>query len=160
MNTRESVKECFVKGGKYTIFKISEASAMTVKFEILVDSVEDDKVVFKYRGKRKLYVIPFASRSYQSAPLQPFNGGIFEGWDLPISCDTDGQNMFRGNALYNFIGEKDEVRKFIEDNQLNPYFEASRSVAHGKDNKADDLVFQDLYTGGHAVINRMLEGVA
>ena len=152
--------ENFFKVGKeYTIFRISDFMATTCKQEILVVDIRDTNVIYKNRGKRKLFVLPLEKRDYASAPLKAFDGAVFEGWDQPITCDSElfKQNggTMRGNACYNFVGSVEAVKTWVEKNQLNPEFDVTRVVAI-VDNK-EVVVFPELYRGGHAVIERVLE---
>ena len=107
METLEQFVGVFAEGQKYTIYKISEMSAMTVKMEITVKrlvkrngfSEHPDCAVFTPRRKRKEYILPFESRSYQSAPLLPCRAAIFEGWDQPV-VQARGNEYLRRILLF------------------------------------------------------------
>lgn len=151
----------FEIGKKYTIFRIS-GMAITFKSEILITGtteVEGDPI-FKFRGKRKLFILRLKDRAYSSAPVEDFEGAVFLGWDQPIKCDSElfgasGTTM-RGNACYNFAADPDEVRAWIETGQLNPAFDRSKVLATGRENNKETVVYPELYGGGHAVIERVL----
>ena len=156
-------KRFFEVGKKYTLYRIS-FMAITSKSEIqvteILDGADDPRagVVFKLRGKRKQYILPFASRDYASAPLKPFEGAVFEGWDQPVKCDSEGCS-YRGNACYNFVGDPEAVRLWIDAFQMNPAFDRSKVLAVGLDSSSKEtVVYPDLYQGGHAVIDRVLAG--
>jgi len=152
----------FKRNTKYTIVNIDSMMALTHKREIEVVDFQPNKldpaiqdVIFKPRGKRKLYVLPLKTRSYQYAPIVNLDDAVFEGWDLPLHIDTE-YNMYRGNACYNFVGEPSTVRVTIDAGQLNPHFDKVKVLAH-PDNKGDGVVvYPELYKGGHAVIDRLL----
>jgi hypothetical protein len=152
----------FQVGKKYTIFTIN-CMAITSKQEIQIVeySLDDDFPVYKMKGKRTRYLLKLWSRSYQSAPLKPFEGAVFEGWDLPIKCDSDcygttGQVM-RGNACYNFVGDLASIKALIETCQLNPFFDVPRSLCNGVNNDQEIPIFPDLYRGGCAPMDRYIE---
>ena len=152
----------FEVGKKFTVYRISSFMATTTKAEILItEADEDGNPVFSLRGKRKKFIMELWKRAYQSAPLKPFEGAVFEGWDQPIKADSEGR-CFSGNACYNFVGLVEEVKAWIESGQLNPYFERDKvlAVAPGKtmyEEGAETVVYPELYKGGHAVIDRILD---
>ena len=155
------LKDVFKPGGKYTMFYIGSAMAMTHKREILVKTVDDDGAVYVERGKRTMYRLKFQSRSYATAPLEPLGCAVFAGWDQPITCDTCHKGttsqpvVMRGNACYNFVAMPLEVAAWIESGQLNPFFERTRVLAIEGD--AETVVFPEEVTrGNHAVIDRII----
>ena len=106
---------------------------------------------------------------YQSAPLKPYDGAIFEGWDQPIKCDTENHgslncpSVMRGNACYNFIGKIEDIRNWIDNNQLNLSFDKSRVVAIDPDrlnlcgDSPETVVYPELVVpGNHAVIDGLM----
>lgn len=149
-------------GQKYTLYRVSESMAMTVKTEITIKDVEEKRIVFTKSKGRKRFELSFESRHYQSAPLLPLKAAIFEGWNQPIKCDTEqSQGVMRGNACLNFLGSVDDVRAWIEQYQLNPFFEKYRVVAIGKAESTfgdapETVVFPEEYKGGHAIIDQIL----
>lgn len=160
---KEELKSIFKVGSKYTLYKISEASAMTCKTEIKVKEIQDDgmSVVFTKPRGRKLFVVKLESRHYQSAPLLPFVGAIFDGWDQPIKVDSETGNIMRGNACYNFVGIPLEIKVWIETGQLNPFFKLGNVLAIAPPNNSSDcvrtVVFPDaVEPGRHAVIDAIL----
>lgn len=158
--TLNKLKGAMKVGGKYTCFHIDSMMAMTHKAEIQVKEINPEHFVFVARGKRKLLMKRWESRSYQSAPLEPIDWAIFEGWDQPITCDTDryGQgsvSIMRGNACYNFMGTPEQVRAWIEAGQLNPFFETYKALAI--EGQLETVVFPEhVITGNHAVIDRLM----
>lgn len=151
-------KPIFEAGKKYTVFKISETTAMTIKSEITITRLDAEGPVYQLRGKRKEFVLRLKYQSDESGPVKMFTGAVFAGWDQPITCDTDGGTYYRGNACFNFVGSVAEIKKWIENNQLNPLFEVWKTLAVKNTGHADDeeLVFPELYRGGHAVLDRIL----
>ncbi len=169
MIPKATVKECFEVGKEYTVFKLN-AMAMTVKQEIKVVGFDaEGNPIWKEPRGRKEFVLRLATRSYRTAPLKEFDGAIFEGWDQPIKADTDRdrpsemrgpvccRSVMRGNACYNFMAEPLEVRAWVETGQLNPKFEKFKVVACGRGNDREEVVYPELYKGGHAVIERLLQ---
>ena len=163
MEKLQELKEVFEVGGKYTIYRIGAAMAMTFKSEITVKEIEDNRIIFTKRNKCKRFIITFQAKDYQSAPMKPFDAGIFHGWDQPIKCDTEQSNgIMRGNACYNFMGSVLEIQAWVKSGQLNPFFDKSRVLAIdpadssvcGKDGA---VVFPDeVQQGNHAVIDRIM----
>ncbi len=163
MNTKKSVNDIFEVGKQYSVYAIDSMMAMTHKKEILITGTHTDgNPIFKKRGKRKQFIFELRARSYQSAPLIETVSAIFEGWDQPVSCDTESHGTMRGNALYNFTASPETIRAWIEAGQLNPNFEAGAvlSVPVSGDSIHDETpVFPELYQGGHAVMDRILDKV-
>lgn len=153
--------DLFKAGKKYTIFTIN-GMAITSKMEIdiVANFFDSSFPTFKYRGKRKFYQLKLWSRSYESAPLKPFEGAVFEGWDLPIKCDSDvyrSGGVMRGNACYNFVGDLATIKDLIESSQLNPFFDVPRSLCAGVNNDQETPIFPELYRGGCAPMDRYIE---
>ena len=153
----------FEVGKKYTIFTIGSMMAMTNKQEIDIKELDENgNPIFTSKGKRKRFILRLESRAYQSAPLKPFCGAVFEGWDQPFTCDTDYKgsltslSTMRGNACYNFVGTKEEIKTWIDKGQLNPNFDKTAVLAIPNNEKEEILVFPELYQGGHAVIDRII----
>lgn len=120
--------------GQYTVVGISSMLAMTNKMEIKVRDIDaDGNVVFVFKGKRKLKTFMDDTRTKMI---------VFPGWEIPLKIDSDqetpkgeymGGYMTCGNACYNFMGTPDEVRHYIDKNNLNEYFNRHDAVlAHGK----------------------------
>ena len=171
------MKAVFNVGGKYTIFKISEAMAFTTKTQLIVDEIRHDEgerikleVIFHEPKGRKRYILPLVSRHYESAPDKVFSGAIFNGFDLLHTCDSDSKRepdktsglflvrSMRGNSCFNFIGKSEHVRQWIENSNLNPYFDKSAVVAiYGPDENDEAVVYPELNKGRHAVISRIME---
>jgi len=150
----------FKEGQVYTIYTISEFMATTVKKQFKVKGFQINKfggmvdVIFQPIGKRKLFILPAKTRAFQTAPVKDFGGAIFEGLDQPFLVDSE-TSSFCGNACYNFIGNSEEIKKWINDKQLNPNFD--KSVVVAKDNEKEVVVYPELNKGNHAVISRILE---
>jgi len=155
---RTTIEEVFEVGKKYTIYQISSTLAFTTVMRVTITGTHEGNPVFRPQKKRKQYILRLSSRSYASAPELPFTGGVFAGWEQPISADTEAQyGTMRGNALYNFVGDAAQIRTWIEENQLNPHFERSRVVAvnEGK----ETMVFtEDYREGNHAVADGIMAG--
>ena len=115
------------KDGCYTVIGISQMLAFTVKSEIRVRQTDaDGEPIFVMRGKRT---------------AQKFNDPIgrnklvFEGWDIPLKTDMEQKGTFvaYGNACFNFLGSVEEVRKSIDEKNVNEYFSRHDAVlAHGE----------------------------
>ena len=107
----------FEIGKKYTTFEISSFMACSVKREIVIKDKDSRGTIFALRGKRKRY--------YTKCDKDV---AVFEGWDLPLKADSDG-NSYCGNALLNFVGTIEFVRDWIENKNLNPELDKSLVVA-------------------------------
>ena len=164
----QELTEIFKTGEKYTLFKIDSMMAMTHKSEIIIKDIDPEgNPIFSEKGKRKKYRLRLKSKAYASAPEKPLKSAIFAGWDQPFTCDTDSKmgtmresgilsRTMRGNACYNFIGTQEQIRIWIDKGQINPHFDKT-AVLSIENNEGDgDVVYPDLYKGGHAVIDRQL----
>jgi hypothetical protein len=163
----ETLSEILTIGGKFTIFRIGETMAMTNKIEITVKRyLPDGRMVYTPRGERAECGMKLEWSSYQNGPKKVMDGAIFAGWDLPITCDTDNtrpgkvsngctMRQMRGNALFNFVGETEFLRKYITEKQLSPLFDKPASIGINE-NDCETVLFPDEYKGGHAVLDRML----
>jgi hypothetical protein len=143
-------------GEKYTIFYIDSMLAMTHKQEIVITRIDQNsrKYIYKVKGKRKEFYLNLRQRP-----------AIFLGYNQPFSCDTDDAfnkgelgafaltRIMRGNACYNFMGKADEIKIWIEENQLNPDFEKDRVLAIEGN---EEIVVYPEFNSEHAVINRIL----
>lgn len=141
--------------GKYTLIEISSFMACSVRREITITREINGKYIFKLRGKRKeFYLKDFDDRML-----------FFEGWDLWLIPDTEfkfinGMKQFKGNALFNLVGEKDEVKKFIETFNLNSLTDKSLIIATGDLNNKEIVVYPELAEQTqhqHAVLKRIME---
>jgi len=161
------IMNVFEVGKRYTLYKISEALAMTNKTEITVTRLLPERalVVFKARGKKNELGLQIERQDYTNGPMRFYQGAIFEGWDQPIQCDTERRfGVMRGNACYNFIGTPETIRQWIELHQLNPFFEKACVVAIDATrtdhcgNEAEIVVYPELVRPGyHAVIDRLMQ---
>jgi hypothetical protein len=165
----EVLKTVFKTGSKFSLFRIDSCLAMTHRQDIeVVEYTEDGSPIYKEAGKRKRLIFNISRRRYSSAPVEIFDGAIFKGWNQPITCDTDDRvkgvesngfisRQMRGNACYNFVGTPEAVKAWIDTYQLNPYFEKEKVLAiYGTKESDEAVVYPELYKGGHAVIDRML----
>ncbi len=155
------MKGIFKEGLFYTTYVINELIAITSKAQFEVKGFRENKadvtrfdVIIQPLGKRKLYLLPAVKRSYQTAPLEEWDGAAFEGEIQPFKVDSEG-STFSGNACYNFIGEADAIRKWIDEKQLNPKFKKECVIAITS--SGERVVYPELYKGGHAVIDRILQ---
>jgi hypothetical protein len=159
INRGQNGQPIFQRGKKYTLFRINWI-AMTCKQEIIVvDFDKEGNPIYKEQGKRKLFVLILKEREYVSAPEKMFDGMVFEG-DLDFSCDSDSDSVYffgrmAGNALFNFVGNIEVIKKTIQEKQLNPWVEIHRAI-HVTKEGVETVLFPELYQGGHAVIDRML----
>ena len=100
-------------GDKLTLFKIN-FMAMTNMQEIKITFEQEGKLGFSLKGKRKKF---WLEPNIDSDTL------VFKGWNLPIVSDREKGTCMRGNATLNIMARsqetKEEVIKFIEENQLN-----------------------------------------
>lgn len=159
VNRGQNGAPIFEAGKTYTIFRINDFT-MTTKQVIQVTRFDDDgNPIYKIGKKRSEFILKLKFKRYVYDSEHMFNGMVFEG-ETPFSCDTDQNskwrtNTMRGNALFNFVGDDIEsVKKYIEQNQRNPWAEIERAVFI-KDGQ-ETLIFPEFYKGGHAVIDRIL----
>ena len=127
--------------------------AMTSKEEIEVVEIENEKVIIKMRGKRKLYSLKLTNEHL-----------VFDGWDLSIlKVDTE-TNVMRGNACYNFITTKHrELKEFIEGKNLNESFNKKGQILwihpeHNGAEEVENVLYPEIETE-HAVIRRIKKSI-
>lgn len=156
------------EGMKLTVINIDGMMAMSHRKEILVKSIceplrtgyQKDKLrigTMTQRGKRKEFYL-----DVERGML------FFEGWDLPLKVDTDktqselsmtGFNCstMRGNACYNFVGDKKVIKDYLLNKQINDEVQdehlAKCLIINGNDHDGE-LLFPEIETG-HAVINQI-----
>ncbi len=139
------------EGEKITMFAISPFTALTIRTEArFLGLDEKGRIIFRERNKRKDSIL------YEN--LEKII--IFRGWDLLIKCDTDikeGSCVWRGNACFNFLGEKEEVREWIEKKNINKYFEEKGKVlSTDPTTQKESIVFGEIPTNS-VVIKRIKE---
>lgn len=138
-------KQLFEKDKKFTIFWIADSMPMTVKSEIKTCGYKGDsnKPIFKVRGKR-------------TASLWRTNNSelmIFEDWDIPLKVDSEiqrkathgfGSTTMRMNAMYNLGGMKyEEMREYIKENQINPFFILYDHINYINGKNEDSLLYPE-----------------
>jgi len=156
----------FKVGGKYSLYHIDSMMAMSHKTEILVRAIEPEqgRIIFSKPRGRKRFILRLESKDYQSAPMKPYDGGVFEGWEQPVKCDTEqSTGVMRGNACYNFIGSVSGIRDWIDNYQLNPIFRKDKIVSIDPNitdicgDGPETVVYPELVQeGNHAVIDRLM----
>lgn len=139
----EKILAAIKPGMKITKFDISEAMAMTNKVE---GTVFDVVAPFQLRphyaaathGKLRLgtYKLPRKRSGYyldlNSDTL------LFAGWDVPVKTDMDVSRCFTGNACLNLWAPTiEELKDWIENKNLNPFFTAFDEVIYVKPPKGD-----------------------
>ena len=65
----DKLRTLFKVGQKYTLYDLS-SFAITFKKEIQITEYFDGNPVYKYRGKRKKFILQLETRDYSSAPLK------------------------------------------------------------------------------------------
>lgn len=154
----------FENGKYYTVFRIN-GMAMTSKQIFKVTGFDaDGNPIYKEPKGRKQYLLRLKERAYSSAPEKMFDGLVFEG-TVPFSCDSDSKSpyytgCFCGNALFNMVGDLTTIKNTIQEKQLNPWADIT-AVIHvlrqkGQEDAIETVLFPELYQGGHAVIDRIL----
>ena len=147
-------------GNKYTVIGVGEMLAMTFKSEITINGVDSKtgEPFWVERGKRKAKIF---ARPVGRDML------VFEGWDLPLKTDQEQDKtagyMMCGNACFNFLGDPNFVRDFIDKNNINEYFARHDTIlAHGdkviatSTNESGIPVYPEAPTT-HAVVQRLRE---
>ena len=155
----ETLRTLFKIGEKYTLYRIS-GMATTVKQEIKVVRYFDGNPVYKEKGKKKELILRLEYREYAGDVVRVFDGAVFADWDQPIRCDTErfgfGSCIMRGNACFNFVAPVGMIKEWIDTKQMNPHFRKGFVLSVRANSEGDEvLVYPDLYTGGHAVLERL-----
>lgn len=138
-------------GQKITIFGINWM-AMTSRMEVTVRDVkEEGKLVCEERPKPRQR----NRKVYGFNVLKP-DVLVFDGWDLPISCDSASFNGFRGNACLNMVGDLAVVRDYVKNRNLNPKFSRFDSVllVTADLDAPEECVFPDAPTSS-AIVERV-----
>lgn len=135
-----------IAGIQYTLFYVDEMLALTHRVELKIEKIEGDSVIYKPRNKRKL----IGMRRLKPSML------FLRGWDLGLKIDTDFSS-FAGNALLNFVGNPDEIRKKID--ELNDYKQASKGIityASEDHPNTKQMLYPELADMSHAVVQRIM----
>jgi hypothetical protein len=124
----DMLKSVFNKGGKFTVFYISDFMATCTRQEIVVSEIRERDFIFSKKGGRKKYIYPLVSQHYAGAPVKYCDHAVFAGYDLPLVADSDytysdRSQLYRGNCRYNFVGDPEKIKAYIDANQLNPFFD-------------------------------------
>jgi hypothetical protein len=105
----------------YTLLNIG-AMAISTQREIMITQNSEGLLKYRPNGKRKEYHL-----------VVGFDELVFEGTDIPFMTDFEAcakglTEHFDGNAMLNLFTELtiEEVRKFIEENNLNPQMDLGR----------------------------------
>lgn len=124
------------EGQKYTLFYIDEMMALTHRVELTAVKVDEIESYAQYSNVLRVTFIQRRKRK-ASAMLLKESMIFLNGWDLPLKIDTDF-NSYSGNALLNFVGEPQEIRKILE---LNAYNHTRKEIIAyslpGKSNNGD-----------------------
>ncbi len=112
-------------GEKYTLLGVSDTFAATYKQHIKITQFINGKPIFSEKGKGNC----MKKKQYQLTLKKDVL--IFEGWDLPfkitseISVDTGrgySQTSYVMNAMLNIVGDRETVKEYIDNKNLNPEF--------------------------------------
>lgn len=118
-------------------------------------------VVFPPSGEPHIIFKMGRERKLRTMKIKP-DILIFAGQKIPVLSDFEADlGMWHGNACLNVAGPSpDETRQYIEDHNLNPYFNdqvRAKIIHHAKGVKADTiqtLLYPEIYTS-HAVVERL-----
>jgi hypothetical protein len=124
----DKLKSIFSKGGKFTVFYISDFMATCTRQEIVVSEIRERDFIFSKKGGRKKFIYPLVNQHYAGAPIEYLSHAVFLGHNLPIVSDSDytysdRSQLYRGNCRYNFVGDPEKIKMFIDNFQLNPFFD-------------------------------------
>lgn len=121
-------------GMKATMFFIN-GMAMTSKNEIVIKSYErNGKLTYSFKGKRKVY-----GKIIKDISL------LFEGWDLDIKCDNDG-DFIRGNACLNLVTNMsnwDLKNKIDSENLIELSYNDKHSILNFTESQANDSSYDE-----------------
>jgi len=145
----------FEKDKRYTIVYIGDMLAFTSRRNVTcIESGGINDAVLRQQRKRKKFRLR----------IKPEDMMVFEGWD---ACRLDSDtHKFSGNACFNFLGSKEEIKELIDTKNLNPAAELGKVIAveqRRKDSEDETysfsqnkevLVYPEIEIS-HAVINRI-----
>src|SRR5262245_54218335 len=148
-------------GQRVTLLKIDDALAMTHRYELEVrELVPPQRVgyqgsktriaVVRARGKRKAFYLDVDADDI-----------LLHGWDLPFKADTEGGEVFSGNACFNLIGDPAAIRELVETLAVFPVADEAKAkilVSWTERRTCGDEGLELLYpdiTTAHAVVNRI-----
>lgn len=140
--------------GEYTIFEISSFMACSVRRKIIITGKQNDRYTFKLKGKRKQFYLNITNTT-----------AVFKGFNIPFYVDSDEENTingtksFHGNACLNFVGKVEDIKKWIDENNLNENL--NKAVILAVENGVYSVVYPDiarerLKTENHAVVESIL----
>ncbi len=98
---------------KYTVFKIGGMAA-TGRLSIKIKKYVNGRPVFASKGEKAMGRKQFFLTVDHETLL-------FEGWDLPFKANTEYRS-FTMNAMMNLVGDKEVIKDYIENKNLNPDF--------------------------------------
>jgi hypothetical protein len=149
-------------GQKITLVRISEAMAMTSRYELEVRSPIDPPQKVGYEGRNQRLAIARQRGKRKDFFLDvPADAILLDGWDVPFKADTECNGVMSGNACYNLVGDPDAIRDCLERRALVPLTDDAKAkvvVSRERRTRCDDdgliLLYPDVETH-HAVINRL-----
>jgi hypothetical protein len=147
----------FKKDKVFTIIAIGDFMAQTTR-----SSVKSTGEMYKgtpvFKKNEKGARSKFTLRNLESPETL-----LFEGVDLPFKIDgevTVNQNngftstLVRGNALINLVGDADEIKKYIETKNLNPFFNAFDRINHCEGQEKETLLYTEAPTDSRMVLDK------
>lgn len=146
----------FEINGEYTIFEIS-CMAWSVSRKIIITGKQNDRYTFKLKGKRKQFYLNISNTT-----------AVFKGFNIPFYVDSDEENTingskkFHGNACLNFVGKKEDIKNWIDENNLNENLNKAVILAvEDVEKEVYSVVYPEiakerLKTENHAVIESIL----
>lgn len=156
MTTKEVYNAIFKVGKKYTILYIDSMMAMSHSKKIVVRDITEAGIIYTAGRGRKKFILKYSQKTYSSQAESTNKDAIFEGWEMPILCDSEQGGIIRGNACINLMGTPKDIRSWIDTCNLNPNLDKSNILSIV--DEVETVVYPELVvTGTHAVIDRILE---
>jgi hypothetical protein len=148
-------------GEKYTILKVSEFMANTIKDEIIITGFKEGENYAQYRNVLMVCFKQRGKRTEKGFYLK--DSDLFlSGWDLGIKTDSDTGKGFKGNALINLVSKNPTELfnlisdKFVYGNKGIVFYNSEEDVLKD-DGKPLFLELAKEQIGEHAIIKRVLE---
>src|SRR5262249_40904931 len=107
-------------GQRITLLRIDDIMALTHRYELEVrQALAPQAVGYEGCQRRVAAVREKGKRKAFYLDLKP-DDIVLAGWGLPFRTDTEGGDMFSGNACYNLVGDPGTIRGLIEGKAVFP----------------------------------------
>jgi len=150
---------------RVTLFRIDDMMAMTHRYELEVRQIISPSEFVGYHKKERVAAVRQKGKRKDQYLDLGHDDIVLNGWDVPFKADTECAGVMHGNACYNFVGNADTIKDWIENHAARPVSDSAKAkiVLHlaNEDGAEHALATEKLLYPEidctHAVINRIKE---